>query len=78
MMISVARSSMTTPSELADINGRPRTRRQQQCPERIAIAFTFERAPERQRAGKGNGDPENAGCRLSNRPAVTAFADERH
>ncbi len=78
MTTSVASSSAMMPSELADVDGRPRARRQQQRPERIAVTFALERPAERERAGKRDRDPENAGGRIPYRASIAALAHERH
>src|SRR5262249_7642115 len=50
--------------QLADVKSGPRRRGQQQRAKRFAVPFPFERAAERQRPRKRDGDPENSRRRV--------------
>jgi hypothetical protein len=57
--------------QFADVDRWPVRRREHQGPQRLGLAFTFERAAERERAGKRDRNPQNACGRVFHRPALT-------
>ena len=60
--------------QLADVDGGARRRGQQQRAQRVGVALALERAAQGERAGKGDGHPQDPRCRVGDDPA---FLDQR-
>ena len=56
--------------QFADVDSRARGGRQQERPKRLGVPLALERAPERQRPGKRNRDPQNPRGGARNRLAL--------
>ena len=65
------------PRQLADVDGGPARRRQHQRAQRLGVPLALEGAPERERAGERDRDPEDPRRRVLERPPLLHERERR-